>query len=199
MEWITTLGLAMGASWLSGIRLYACVATLGLLHRFELARLPGSLDVLANEWVIGVAAVLFVVEFLADKIAYVDTVWDAVHTFIRIPAGASLAAAAFADIHPAAQAVAFLIGGSIAFSAHGAKTATRFAVNHSPEPVSNAAVSLGEDGLAAAGVGIMVWLPAIAILFVALATGTAFFFLRTIIRGIRSRMRKPAPQGAAQP
>ncbi|HEY9284855.1 MAG TPA: DUF4126 domain-containing protein, partial [Pyrinomonadaceae bacterium] len=114
MNLIDTLGLALGAAWTSGINLYATVAVLGLLQRFELvSQLPGGLDVLANPWVIGTAVALYVVEFFADKVPYVDTAWDAVHTFIRVPAGAVLALAATAELHPAARAVAVLAGGGL--------------------------------------------------------------------------------------
>jgi len=108
MDWLITLTTALGAAWLSGINLYATVATLGLLQRLGLARLPGDLAVLSNEWIIGLAAVLYVIEFVADKIPVVDSAWDAVHTFIRVPAGAILAAAAFADFDPAVRVAAIV-------------------------------------------------------------------------------------------
>lgn len=144
-ELIQTLGLGLGASWLSGINLYATVATFGLLERFKLVDLPGSLDVLANPYVIGVAAFLYVIEFVADKIPYVDTVWDAVHTFIRVPAGAVIALAATTSMNPAAQMIALLIGGTLALSTHGTKATMRAAANTSPEPVSNWTLSILED------------------------------------------------------
>ena len=97
MNFISTLAIAMGASWVSGINLYTAVATLGLLSRFSSLKLPGELEVLTNWWVIGIALFLFVVEFIADKIQVVDSVWDVIHPFIRIPAGAVLAATAFGD------------------------------------------------------------------------------------------------------
>src|ERR1041384_5444621 len=95
MDFISTLAVSLGASWVSGINLYATVATLGLLSRFAHLRLPGELDVVTNWWVIGVALGLYTIEFFADKIPYVDSTWDVIHTFIRIPAGAVLAATAF--------------------------------------------------------------------------------------------------------
>lgn len=144
-ELIQTLGLGLGASWLSGVNLYATVATFGLLERFKLVDLPGSLDVLANPYVIGVAAFLYVIEFVADKIPYVDTVWDAVHTFIRVPAGAVIALAATTNMNPAAQMIALLIGGTLALSTHGTKATMRAAANTSPEPVSNWTLSILED------------------------------------------------------
>src|SRR5215469_7641755 len=143
----------MGSAWLSGFNLYATVLTLGLLQRFHLAQLPGDLTYLSNWWVIGVAAALYLVEFLADKIPVVDSVWDAVHTFIRVPAGAVLAASAFAHFDPAVRIAALLAGGTLAFSSHGAKASVRVAANTSPEPFSNIFLSIIEDiftiGLAA--------------------------------------------------
>src|SRR4051812_39792427 len=136
-EWISTLGLAMGSAWLSGVNLYATVATLGLLQRFSMVHLPGNLDFLANWWVIGVALAMYAIEFVADKIPAVDTAWDAIHTFIRVPAGAVLAATAFADFDPSVRMIALLLGGSVALTSHAAKSAIRVAANTSPEPFSN--------------------------------------------------------------
>ncbi|MBS1788372.1 MAG: DUF4126 domain-containing protein [Acidobacteria bacterium] len=144
-DWLTTLGTAMGSAWLSGINLYATVVTLGVLQRFELVKLPGGLNVLGEWWVIGLAGGFYLIEFIADKIPAVDSVWDAIHTFIRVPAGAILAATAFADFDPAVKVAAMIVGGGIALSSHGTKAAARLAANTSPEPVSNIALSVGED------------------------------------------------------
>src|SRR5918993_4387273 len=144
---ISTIAIAMGASWVSGINLYASVATLGLLGRFADLQLPGELQVLTSWWVIGVAIVLYVIEFVADKVPYVDSTWDVIHTFIRIPAGAVLAAGAFGDFDRSIQVIALLLGGGLALSSHGTKAATRAMINASPEPVSNVVVSLAEDAL----------------------------------------------------
>src|SRR5579875_1662512 len=115
---LATLGFAMGSAWLSGINLYATVLTLGLLQRFHMAELPGDLAYLSHNWILAVAGALYVIQFVADKIPAVDSVWDAVHTFIRVPAGAVLAAAAFAHFDPKVQLIALLIGGGIALSLH---------------------------------------------------------------------------------
>jgi hypothetical protein len=109
--WLGTLGVAMGSAWLSGINLYAAVATLGLLEHFGLAHLPGDLGLLGRWWVISLAAVLYLIEFVADKVPAVDSLWDAIHTFIRVPAGAVLASAAFAGFEPSVRVAAFLLGG----------------------------------------------------------------------------------------
>ncbi len=142
---LTTLGVAMGSAWLSGINLYASVLCLGLLQHFHLVRLPGELDRLSSWWIIGLAGALYLVEFVADKIPVVDSVWDAIHTFIRIPAGAVLAASAFAHFDPRVRFAALLIGGGVALSSHGLKATTRLVANASPEPFSNIALSLLED------------------------------------------------------
>lgn len=144
MDW-TTLGIGMGSAWLSGINLYATVATLGLLQKFGFVKLPGELGVLSNGWVLGIAGGMYIVEFFADKIPAVDSTWDAVHTFIRVPAGAILAATAFADFDPTVKTIAMIVGGGFALGSHGLKATTRLAANTSPEPFSNIALSLGED------------------------------------------------------
>lgn len=148
MNLIQILSLALGAAWTSGINLYATVAVLGLLEHYKLAHLPGSLHVLDNWFIIGIAIFLYVIEFVADKIPYVDTIWDAVHTFIRIPAGAVIAAAATSGISPEVQVVALLLGGGLALSTHGSKATARATANLSPEPVTNWALSLTEDVIA---------------------------------------------------
>lgn len=185
MNLIDTLGLALGASWTAGINLYATVAVLGLLQRYELARLPGELEVLANPWVIGVALALYVIEFVADKIPYVDTIWDALHTFIRVPAGAVLALAATAELHPAVRVVALLVGGTLALSTHGTKATVRAAANTSPEPFSNWALSLGEDVLAIGTAALAVFSPLAALIVVLVFLVAAAWLLPKIIRRLR--------------
>jgi hypothetical protein len=190
MSFIATLALAMGSSWVSGINLYAGVATLGLLGRFAHLNLPGDLSVVTNWWVIGVAIGLYCVEFFADKVPFVDSAWDAIHTFIRIPAGAVLAAAAFGDFDKPVQVVAFLLGGGIALSSHGAKAATRVAINTSPEPVSNMAASLSEDVVAVGSIALAPFFPILVIVVVALAVIGSLILVPRIIKYLRSiRMR----------
>ena len=134
---------------------------------------------------IGLALVLLVVEFVADKVPVVDSAWDAVHTFIRVPAGAALAALAFGDYDPGWQAAAVLLGGGAALSAHGTKAATRLAVNASPEPVSNVVVSTAEDGVAFGAVLTAVFLPVMALVLVVLAVGLSVWMLPKLVRGVR--------------
>lgn len=190
MGLIATLGLALGASWASGLRLYAAVATLGLLGRFAGLDLPGELAVVETPWVIGLALVLLVVEFVADKVPIVDSTWDAVHTFIRVPAGAAIAALALGDYDPAWQAGAVLLGGGAALSAHGTKAATRLAVNASPEPLSNVVVSTAEDGVAFGAVLVAVFLPVLALVLVVLAVGVSLVILPKLVRGVRRLFRR---------
>jgi len=185
MNFITTLAVSMGASWVSGINLYATVATLGLLGRFAHLKLPGDLDVVTYWWVIGVALFLFVIEFIADKIQLVDSVWDIIHTFIRIPAGAVLAATAFGDFDRSVQVIALLLGGGLAASSHGTKAAARALVNTSPEPVSNIVVSLSEDILAVVTVVASLFLPVVVFLIIAVGLIFSFWLLPRVIRFFR--------------
>ena len=159
MEWFSTLSLALGSAWTSGINLYATVSVLGLLQKFGSVKLPGGLDVLDNWWIIGIAGGLYLIEFFADKIPYVDSVWDVVHTFIRVPAGAVVAWAAVSDMDPAIVIPATLIGGGLALSSHGTKATARIAANLSPEPVTNTLLSLAEDAIAIIGVLLAVYAP----------------------------------------
>src|ERR1700756_5649214 len=148
MNPLQTLGLALGAGFSSGLNLYATIATLGLLQRYGVIQLPTSLQVLSHPWVLGIALALYVIEFLADKIPYVDTAWDAVHTLIRPPAAAILAYASAGAAPPEWRWGAALLAGGVALTSHGTKASTRAAVNASPEPFSNWALSFGEDALA---------------------------------------------------
>ncbi|HKY08678.1 MAG TPA: DUF4126 domain-containing protein [Candidatus Binatia bacterium] len=142
---IEALSLAMGTAWTSGINLYATVAALGIANRMEMIHLPQNLEVLSHPGVIAIACVMYLIEFFADKVPYVDTGWDALHTFIRVPAGAILAAQSFGDLNPALEIMALLAGGSVALAAHGTKATARLAINASPEPFSNWLASVTED------------------------------------------------------
>src|SRR6478672_7234259 len=148
MSPLETLGFALGTSFASGLNLYATVATAGLFERFGIIQLPASLQVLANPFIIGIALVLFVVEFVADKIPYVDSIWDAVHTFIRPPAAAILSYSAFGQVPEEWKIGAAMLAGGVALTSHGAKATARAAANTSPEPVSNWTLSFLEDAAA---------------------------------------------------
>lgn len=200
MNLIATIGLAFGSAWVSGINLYAMVATLGLLGRFSGYQLPGDLEPLTNGWVIGTAIVLYVVEFVADKVPVVDSVWDVVHTFIRVPAGAIVAAGAFGDFDPVVQVLALLVGGGIALSSHGTKAATRAAVNLSPEPASNITLSVVEDVVAVGGTLLAFFAPAVMLVVLVVVLGLTVWLFPKIYRlakrpfvFVRNRWRrKPA-------
>ena len=196
----TTLSFAMGSAWLSGINLYATVATLGLLQHFHLVQLPGNLSYLSHPWVLITALVLYAIEFVADKVPAVDSAWDVVHTFIRVPAGAILAASAFAHFDPAVRTMALLAGGTLALSSHGTKTATRLAANTSPEPFSNIALSLAEDGIVVGASALMTKYP-IAVLFVVILGLIISAALFRLIRRAFAKLfgRKTPLHNAASP
>lgn len=190
MDWLSTLGMAMGSAWMSGVNLYATVVTLGVLQRFHLVTLPGDLGMVGEWWVIAIAGALYLIEFVADKIPAVDSVWDAIHTFIRVPAGAVLAASAFADFAPSVRIVALLVGGSVALSSHGTKAATRLAANTSPEPVSNVALSLAEDVVTVGSVVLMVFHPVVILVLVLMFLLVAIWLVPRIVRAMRRLLRR---------
>ncbi len=189
MDW-TTLGVAMGSAWLSGINLYATVVTLGLLQKFSFVKLPGELDILSNRWVLGVAGVMYAVEFVADKIPAVDSAWDAVHTFIRVPAGAILAATALADFDPTVKTIAMIVGGGVALGSHGLKATTRLAANTSPEPFSNIALSVGEDIFTVGATILMAISPVAILVMVVIFSILLIWLVPKIYRTLRRMMQK---------
>ena len=202
MDW-TTLSVAMGSAWLSGINLYATVVTLGLLQKFSFVKLPGELGILSNGWVLGVAGVMYAVEFVADKIPAVDSAWDAVHTFIRVPAGAILAATAFADFDPTVKTIAMIVGGGVALGSHGLKATTRLAANTSPEPFSNIALSVGEDIFTVGATILMAISPVAILVMVVIFIILLIWLVPKIYRTLRRLMQKirswfgTAPEGNA--
>lgn len=178
--------LVVASSFAAGLNAYATVATLGLLARGGAMELPASLDLLASWWVIGPSIALYALEFVADKIPAVDLVWNALQTFVRVPVAAVIAYAATAHLSPAEQLLATVVGGGVALVAHGGKTAARVAVTASPEPLSNIALSLGEDAvsvLIAWTVGRHpYWAAAVAVLLLAIIVALA----RTVLRAVRT-------------
>ncbi len=186
MELIQNLALAGGLSWASGLRLYLTVFAVGLLAKFGYVHLPASLDILSNPIVLSVAGVLCVIEFLADKIPYVDSAWDSIQTFIRIPAGALLAMGAINTSDPMIATIAALLGGSLTGMTHATKAGSRALINTSPEPVSNIAASLSEEGLLVTGGWLVFAHPAV---FIGLLCGfivLMFWMLPKLWRGIKS-------------
>ena len=185
MDWFSTLSLALGTAWTSGINLYATVTVLGLLQKFTLTKLPGGLDALDNWWIIGVAGFLYAIEFFADKIPYVDSVWDAVHTFIRVPAGAIVAYAATNEMDAGIHAAATLLGGGLALSSHGTKAAVRAGANLSPEPVSNWILSIVEDVIAFVGALLAVFAPVLIAIVLLIFAVFFVWFAPKIFRAVR--------------
>ena len=186
MEMIQQLALAGGLSWASGLRLYLTVFAVGLLSKFGYIHLPAALNILSNPIVLSVAGVLCVIEFLADKIPYVDSAWDSIQTFIRIPAGALLAMGAINSSDPMIATVTALLGGSLAGATHATKAGSRALINTSPEPVSNIAASLSEESLLITGGWLIFAHPAV---FIGLLCGfivLLFWLLPKLWRGIKS-------------
>jgi hypothetical protein len=196
MEWFSTLTLALGSAWTSGINLYATVSVLGLLQKSGLTKLPAGLEALDNWWIIGIAIGLYIIEFVADKVPYVDNVWDVVHTFIRVPAGAAMAFAATSEDGATIYVIATLLGGGLAFSSHSTKAAIRAGANLSPEPFSNWILSLIEDIIAFIGAILAVFAPLIIaiclivfVLFFVWFAPKAFRALQRAFRAVRSIFR----------
>lgn len=198
MESLSHLALAGGLAWASGIRLYVTILVVGLLGRYGHLDLPNSLGLLQHDWVLGAAAVMAVGEFLADKIPAFDSLWDALHTFIRIPAGAFLAWGAMGDATPAAQLAAAIIGGMITSGTHFAKSGSRAAINASPEPFSNWTASAGEDGLVLGGLWVAIAHPEVFLVLLALFLLLLAWLLPRLLRFITRLLRRltgrnPAP------
>jgi Domain of unknown function (DUF4126) len=183
------VALLVAVSFAAGLNVYATVATLGLLAHAGVLPLPPALQLLSNWWVIAVSGVMFVIEFFADKIPAFDLVWNALHTFIRIPIAALLAYGATATLSPWEQVVATVAGGAIALAAHGGKTAVRAAVTPSPEPFSNMALSLGEDGLAIFITWFATQHPYGAIAIVGLLLVVIVVLTRWVVRSLRALFR----------
>jgi Domain of unknown function (DUF4126) len=186
MDLISNLALAGGLSWASGLRLYLTVFAVGMLAKFGYIPLPDSLSILTNPIVLSVAGVLSVIEFLADKIPYVDSAWDGIQTFIRIPAGALLAMGAINTSDPMIAVVAALLGGSLAGATHATKAGSRALINTSPEPVSNVAASLGEESMLLTGGWLALMHPAVFIGLLCAFVIMMIWLLPKLWRGIKS-------------
>ena len=199
------MGIAASLSLLAGWRLYAAVLAAGLAVHFGGFGLPGELAglaVLGNWWVIGVAALGTLAEFLADKVPIIDTVWDAVHTLVRPIGGALLAFAVVSPHNPALGVVTVLLGGGAALAAHGAKAGTRAMINASPEPFSNLAASVAEDGLTATGLWLVFahpqWAAALATVLLVLVALLLWLAVR-VLGSLRRRWRRVSKRGIAPP
>jgi hypothetical protein len=185
METLQLLGLALGTAFSAGLNVYATVAVLGAAEYFDLFNLPAGLSILSHPIVIFGAAMLFFLEFFADKIPYVDTLWHGVHTFIRPVAAGALSLGIFSDMPDAWKVIAALVGGSVALTSHGAKATTRIAANTSPEPFSNAILSVVEDAIAISLTALAMKYPVIAGGVVLVLLVVAFFIIRGVVRFFR--------------
>ncbi|MGA6926371.1 MAG: DUF4126 domain-containing protein [Desulfosarcina sp.] len=189
MEHVNTIteiiALTMGVAWASGINLYAAIATLGVLGLTGNMTLPPDLQVLANPLVVGAACLMFAVEFVADKMPGVDTGWDTIHTFIRIPAGALLAAGAVGDISPGVSLAAALLGGTLAAGTHGLKAGSRLLINTSPEPLTNWTASILEDIVVIGGIWAAVKHPWLFLTMLGLFVMLAIWLLPKLWRGMK--------------
>jgi hypothetical protein len=189
MDVLQTLSVALGLAALAGINLYLTVFVTGLALHFGWVTLPQhleTLNVLGNPWIIGVSGTLYVLEFFADKVPWVDSFNDAVHTLIRPVGGALIAVLALGEANPAVQVIAALLAGGVALTAHATKAGTRLVANASPEPFSNVGLSLGGDALVLGGLGLIAWNPLLA-LFLALVTlAVIWTFLPRMLRAIRA-------------
>jgi hypothetical protein len=180
----------MGVAWTSGVNLYATIAILGLAGSAGMIQLPPDLLVLTNPLLIGVACIMYCIEFFADKVPYVDHGWDALHTFIRIPAGALLAARSVGHLDPTLELAALLAGGTVALAAHGTKATARLAVNTSPEPFSNWFVSVSEDIAVLGGMWLVFHHPVVMLFLVLGFTACAVWLIPKFLcwarRGLRA-------------
>jgi len=180
------IALTMGAAWASGINLYAAILMLGLLGTSGNLALPPNLEILTNPLVLFAAGAMYLVEFFADKVPGVDNTWDTLHTFIRIPAGAALAAGAVGNMDPAVGLAAAIVGGGLAAGTHAAKAGSRVLINTSPEPFSNWAVSIGEDVAVVAGLWTALHYPWLFIGLLVVFVLLLIWLLPKLWRGIKT-------------
>jgi hypothetical protein len=200
-EWETlhTVALASLLAWASGLRLYLVIFTLGLAARFQYVTLPPGLHVLSHDFVIGAAGILLAMEFLADKFPGLDSAWDALHTFIRIPAGALLAAGATGDTLNALTVAAGLLGGTITAGTHFTKSGSRAALNTSPEPFSNWTASLTEDAMVLGGIWLALFHPLVFIALLVVFLAFAAWLLPKLWRFAKRLIAALAPRSATGP
>jgi hypothetical protein len=182
---LKTIALTMGVAWASGINLYAAILVLGVLGSTGNITLPPDLIILTDPLIIAAAGVMYAVEFFADKIPGVDNGWDTIHTFIRIPLGALLAAAAVGEVNPAVAIAAALLGGGLAASTHATKAGARILINTSPEPVTNWLASFGEDIAVIVGLWTALHYPFAFIIFLIVFILLLIWFLPKIWGGVR--------------
>jgi hypothetical protein len=190
MDTIALVSAVAGISWASGFRLYLVLFLVGLLARLGFLPLPGGLHLLQHEFVLLASGLMAAIEFLADKVPLVDSIWDAAHTVIRIPAAAILAGAAIGFDDPALSLAAAIAGGFIASGAHLTKAGTRAVINSSPEPFSNWAASFTEDGLVLAGLWLALAHPVIFLVLLAVFLALAAWLVPRLLRAMRALFRR---------
>lgn len=199
VQHLPELALAGALAWGAGLRLYLVVAALGLAGHLGWLPLPEHLAVLASPLVIGAAGFMALIELFADKLPWLDTVWDGLQTFVRIPAGAALAAGVFGDSGAGIALAAALLGGSVTAATHFSKAGARAAANTSPEPFSNLALSFTEDVLVLGGGWLAVAYPGVFLVLLAVFLVAALLLVRWLVRGVRRLFRRPAAGSPAQP
>jgi Domain of unknown function (DUF4126) len=187
---LQTIALSAGVAWASGINLYAVLAVLGLAGSFNYVDLPSTLEVVQDPLVIGASMIMFIIQFFMDKIPGVDSFWDALHTFIRIPAGAILAAGAMGNMDPALMVAAGLVGGTITAATHATKAGTRALINTSPEPFSNWAASFTEEALVLGGLWTVFTYPMVFLALLVVFILIACLLLPVLLRGIRTVLHR---------
>ena len=192
MNPVAMLAQAMGGAWTSGLSLYATCAGLGLLGRYGDVELAGNLTILESWWIIGPALALYVVEFFADKVPWLDSVWDVVHTFLRVPAGFLLAGSVYSESGPVVQAAASLAGAALAGETHALKAGARALINASPEPVTNWIASLAENITVIGALFFAVSNPALFTVFLGIAAVIGVLALRVVWKGVRSVFSRAA-------
>ncbi len=196
METLAFLGRTLGFSFAAGINLYATVALIGLASRFGWVAMPPEYAIFDSNWVIGTAIVLYAVEFIADKVPWVDTLWDSVHTFIRPIGGALVAVAGLGEASPATQGMIALLGGVVAAGSHVTKAGTRVAANTSPEPLSNWLLSLFEDAVVVALAALAVKYPLAALAITVLLIIAIVAVFATIIRALKRALAPSVPSSS---
>lgn len=203
MDWLQQhlpeLAMSAAMAWGAGLRLYLVVFVVGLLGKFGYVPVPEALKLLTNPLVIGAAGFMSFIEFFADKIPWLDSVWDAIHTFLRIPAGAALAAGMLGDSGEGMALAAAIIGGTLTAGTHFGKAGTRAAANTSPEPFTNIGLSLAEESMVAGGLALAIANPLLFLFALLLFIVVLVFLIRFILKGLAAIIRRLTAAGTPQP